>query len=290
MLSFAKEMEGRRVRQIDHAVLQKWENRSLDAGLSMSTISTDLTVLASMFKWLRVSGIYSGRCPAKAYRESARDRGKEFVIKTGDARTRYLSEAEEDLLLQQIRRDIDSGSRPAWDQNYRMLLTAVILAIDTGMREQELMSLQWSWIDMASASIQVPKHVAKHGARKIPLLRRSYELLASLPSERHGHVLWHDHEGKRRHYTNMDRPLDRALSAAGIPRCVWHDLRRTCGCRLLQGSKTTDGRKLRMETVSKWLGHSSIVVTERHYAFLGIQDLHDEIGTMSWLGTERVPG
>ena len=32
-----------------------------------------------------------------------------------------------------------------------------------------------------------------------------------------------------------------------------------------------------MEVVSKWLGHSSIVVTERHYAFLGKADLHKAV-------------
>ena len=29
-----------------------------------------------------------------------------------------------------------------------------------------------------------------------------------------------------------------------------------------------------MEVVSRWLGHSSIAVTERYYAFLRIEDLH----------------
>ncbi|MBX9590326.1 MAG: hypothetical protein K2X43_13545 [Hyphomonadaceae bacterium] len=58
----------------------------------------------------------------------------------------------------------------------------------------------------------------------------------------------------------------------------WHDVRRTCGCRLLQGV-VIDGvmRKLSMERVSKWLGHSSITVTERHYAFLTVDDLHEAV-------------
>lgn len=32
-----------------------------------------------------------------------------------------------------------------------------------------------------------------------------------------------------------------------------------------------------MEEVSNWLGHSSVKVTERHYAFLGIEHLHEAV-------------
>ncbi len=34
-----------------------------------------------------------------------------------------------------------------------------------------------------------------------------------------------------------------------------------------------------MEVVSKWLGHSSVVLTERVYAFLKVENLHEAIGT-----------
>ena len=32
-----------------------------------------------------------------------------------------------------------------------------------------------------------------------------------------------------------------------------------------------------MEEVSRWLGHASIKVTERHYAFLKIEQLHKAV-------------
>ena len=58
-----------------------------------------------------------------------------------------------------------------------------------------------------------------------------------------------------------------------IPDLIWHDLRRTCGCRLLQVWK------LSMEEVSKWLGHSSVTQTEKVYAFLEVKQLHDAVAT-----------
>lgn len=58
-----------------------------------------------------------------------------------------------------------------------------------------------------------------------------------------------------------------------IPDLIWHDLRRTCGCRLLQVWKMS------MEEVSKWLGHSSVTQTEKVYAFLEVKQLHDAVAT-----------
>jgi integrase len=56
--------------------------------------------------------------------------------------------------------------------------------------------------------------------------------------------------------------------ARGLNALRWHDLRRTCGCRLLQD------HGLSMEGVKEWLGHHSVTVTEKAYAFLEIEDLH----------------
>jgi integrase len=65
---------------------------------------------------------------------------------------------------------------------------------------------------------------------------------------------------------------ERQAWAVQIPKLIWHDLRRTCGCRLLQDYQ------LPMEAVSKWLGHSSVKVTEKAYAFLEVKHLHAAVG------------
>jgi integrase len=61
--------------------------------------------------------------------------------------------------------------------------------------------------------------------------------------------------------------------APAMDHLIWHDLRRTCGCRLLQD------HKLSMKAVSEWLGHESIATTEKAYAFLKIEHLHAAVGT-----------
>src|SRR5581483_6543371 len=68
-------------------------------------------------------------------------------------------------------------------------------------------------------------------------------------------------------YATLDKGLRAACRRAGVKDVRWHDLRRTCGCRLLQD------HRMSMEEVSAWLGHSSIAVTEKIYAFLEIDHL-----------------
>jgi integrase len=53
----------------------------------------------------------------------------------------------------------------------------------------------------------------------------------------------------------------RARVKAGMPHVQFRDLRRSCGTLLLQAGA-------RMDVVSQILGHTSIAVTEKHYAFM----------------------
>lgn len=72
----------------------------------------------------------------------------------------------------------------------------------------------------------------------------------------------------------MYEALQKACRRAGITQHVeWHDLRRTCGCRLLQDYG------LDYAKVSRWLGHSDIRVMQRHYAFLEVEHLHKAVAS-----------
>ena len=71
----------------------------------------------------------------------------------------------------------------------------------------------------------------------------------------------------------LARQLAQAIAReAGIAKLKVHDLRRTCGCRLLQD------HRLEMAEVSRWLGHATTDITEAAYAFLEAENLHDAIG------------
>ena len=66
-----------------------------------------------------------------------------------------------------------------------------------------------------------------------------------------------------------------------IPEVTFRDLRHTCGCHLAQGTWT---RPLTLHEIKRWLGHSSIAVTERHYATLTSDNLHNAVAEREFTG------
>jgi integrase len=155
-----------------------------------------------------------------------------------------------------------------------MLLCAIALYVDIGLRAQELLRAEWPWINVEAKEITVPKKITKTGKeRTVPLHDRALMILSQIPKHaKSPFVLWRCETGKR--FKDVNKALQRIARAAGVEDICVHDLRRTCGCRLLQ-----DWR-LPMEKVSRWLGHSSTEVTEQRYAFLKIENLQEAIGRM----------
>ena len=87
-------------------------------------------------------------------------------LKEAPPRTRYLSVDEERKLLE--------AATPA-------VRDAIVLAIDTGLRREELFSLTWRQVDMARSVISTTSRTKSGHVRMVPLPNRSAEILARLP-------------------------------------------------------------------------------------------------------------
>ena len=224
--------------QITSATLSEFETKRRMQGVSPSTIRRDFACLSSMltscvdWEWIDANVV-------TAYLRRRSKRG----LKEGAPRTRYLTEAEETALLEAASPDVRQ---------------AIILAIDTGLRREELFSLRWSQIDLQRGIISTTTKTKSGRARSVPLPERSRAILPVAGVD--GFVLINPETKKR--YVQMNKGLSGAVKRAGIDHLQWHDLRRTAGCRWLQ----RDGKSI-ME-VSILLGHSSVQVTEQRYAFL----------------------
>ena len=235
--------------------------RNRNRHITASTVQRDLHCLLSIFgkaiKWEWIDAN-----PVGPFLKRMKRRG----LRESSARTRYLSHAEEAALL--------ATAAP-------YVADAIRFAIDTGLRKEEQFSREWSHIDLERREVTVHGSTSKNAKdRRVPILPRTRDVLLGLRrSDKLNAVFWHNNRGRQdsprkarrlepRRYLHMDRGLKAAAKRAGVDDVRWHDLRRTCGCRLLQD------HDMSMETVSKWLGHSSIAVTERSYAFLGIDHLH----------------
>lgn len=220
--------------------------------ITPAAIRRDLACLSSMFgcamewEWVEHN-------PVPAFLKARKKRG----LREGAPKTRWLTQDEEAALLSAAR-------HPNADP---CLHDAICLAIDTGMRLDELFGLRRGQINFPRNQIDLTAGTKNSKPREIPLLPRSARILGTVPAHlRSPFVLVNPATGTR--YAGMGRGLSGAAKRAGIRPLIWHDLRRTCGCRLLQD------RRLSMEEVSKWLGHSSVMVTERSYSFLTTEHLH----------------
>jgi integrase len=256
---------GKMLHQITSAEMSEFEAKRRAQGVSTSTIRRDLACLSSLltsaqdWEWIEDN-------PVPVFLRRRAKRG----LKEGEARTRYLTEEEERRLLE--------AASPA-------VRWAIMLAIDTGLRREELFGLVWVQVDLLRGLIDTTRRTKSGRSRKVPIPLRSAQILAHIPRNLESpHVLVNPDTGER--YVQMNKGLKAACRRAGLKDVQWHDLRRTAGCRWLQ----RDGKS--MEEISLLLGHSSVRVTEKSYAFLEAETVAESLAGRTKAGTgtaESIP-
>lgn len=124
----------------------------------------------------------------------------------------------------------------------------VILALDTGMRRGELFGMLWSDLDWTAGSIRV-RSTKTSDFRVVYMTPRVQALLTALAAIKTGpHVL---------RKMDIKKTLYTAGEQIGFPGLHLHVLRHTCATKLLS-------RGLPLDQIQKWLGHRSIVTTQRY--------------------------
>lgn len=143
----------------------------------------------------------------------------------------------------------------------------VLLALSTGMRRNEILSLRFSQIDLANGKIYL--YETKNGeARGVPLagpahaaMRQRLELKTN-----DGDLTFAGKTG----VTPFDirKPWYRALDEAGLREVRFHDLRHTAASLLAKGGAS-------LPEIGAVLGHKSAEMTKRysHFAHAHLQDV-----------------
>jgi integrase len=190
------------------------------------------------------------------------------------------------------------------DQVRRFLLTASgtqlealwVLAVTTGLRQGEILALQWSEVDLEGGSLRVtgtltridvgeptagqPKTQRVTAPPKSARSRRRVEIgslaLVALRDHRHRQAeqrlhagtVWIERNlvfcgatGGHLHPVRLNDELKALLAAAGLPRIRFHDLRHTAATLLL-------GRDVNPKKVSEMLGHSTVAITLDTYSHM----------------------
>ena len=251
---------GKMLHHITSAEMSEFEAKRRAEGVAPATIRRDLACLSSLVT-STVEWEWADNNPVPAFIKQRAKRG----LKESAPRTRYLTEDEERRLI------AAATSRQAERLGKRTCAReAIIIAIDTGLRREELMGLTWKQVDLLRGLIDTGTRTKSGRARKVPIPPRSAQILAHLPRHESGFVLVNPGTGTR--FLQLNKGLKAAARRAKIEDLRWHDLRRTAGCRWLQ----RDGKT--MEEISVLLGHSSVVVTEQRYAFLEAEEVAKSFG------------
>ena len=178
-----------------------------------------------------------------------------------DGRVRFLSDKEREALLTAC-----EASSPA-------LYTIVVLALSTGARQAEILTLRWSQIDLERGAIYLVR--TKNGERRtLPLTGRAKELVEAMEKKRDKAVelLFPSHRDKA-------KPLDihsvfaRAVETAGIENFRFHDLRHTAASYLAMNGAS-------LLEIAEILGHKTLAMVQR-YSHLSPQHTASVVESMN---------
>ncbi len=176
------------------------------------------------------------RNPCELIKKPAESRG----------RVRFLSDDERTKLLAACRRHPD-------------LYLAVVVALTTGARQMEVMSLRWGQIDFARQVITL--HDTKNGERRaLPLVGEAFTLLqtrAKVRTLKDDRVFPPTAKAKKADYLDLRAPWEAALKSAGITDFHWHDLRHTAASYLAMSGVS-------LVEIAKVLGHRTLAMVARY--------------------------
>lgn len=195
----------------------------------MAALSHAFTVAVNEWQWLENS-------PMRKVKKPKEPRG----------RVRFLDDDERERLLKACKQSSND-----W------LYMCVILALSTGMRQGELMSLKWQDVNLKDGFIIL--HETKNGERRrVPLTGHGLDLLRE-----HAKVRRLDTDLLFPSKVNSDKPIDlrkpfeTALKHAEISDFRWHDLRHCTASYLAMNGAS-------LAEIAEVLGHKTLQMVKRY--------------------------
>lgn len=237
---------------LDQITKAKWREfvaaRRAD-GVSGASINRDRACLSKMF----ATAMAADLCAANPVPAFPREREPE-------GRVRYLTREEYQRLIDACSKEM----RPI-----------VILAVNTGMRLGEILTLTWGQIDGERGEIHIPKTKTDE-PRSIPLPAAAAAQLPAQGSKGSSARVFSLAEGPRYPVQAASKRFVVVVGRAKIKDFRFHDLRHTFASWATKGWHEWQARPMRRDRLQLWLGHKSAAMTSR-YAHLDTEDLHTEM-------------
>jgi integrase len=215
--------------------IEKWRNKRLSDGVKPATTNRQINTIKG--------------CLSRAVEWGAidsHDLNKVKTLTVDNSKVRYLSKDEEARLRENLH---------ASDTDF--LEVIVILALNTGMRKGELLSLDWNHVNFDNKILTVDFQNAKSGnTRHLPLNTQAYNALKQWQQETDGigFVFKDKNNAQLKDFPYIWGAL---LDEAQITNFRFHDLRHHFASKLVMAS-------VDLNTVRELLGHSDLKMTLRY--------------------------
>lgn len=223
--------------------INRWVTQRTTDGASGATVNRDLCLASAIFRW----AIDRGICDANPLRTVAR------LSERGRKRETYLTAAEAQKLL------------AAAPDEVRPLL---LCALATGMRRGEILSLNWSHVDLKERVLNVQPENEKTGrGRAVPMTQEMHEVLKQLAKQRVRRIDGQEPvfvmpDGERWDESSLRQEFLRIRAASKLPdekraALRFHDLRHTAASLMVTAG-------VPLYSVGKVLGHTTPQTTARY--------------------------
>ncbi len=189
------------------------------------------------------------------------------------------------------KQDAIKNAKTRWFKDH--LTPAVLLMLDCGLRRQEALRLRWSDIRPTTQEGEYqllvnPSSEKMKRGRYVPLLKETLTTLLAWQEDQQlkgvSSEFLFPHPATGKPLGSVDTAWENLITEASR-RCktlqglTVKNLRSTYGSRLVQNGAP-------IFTVSKLLGHSSVTVTEKHYAALSDEGKREAVNTLSKMPKE----
>jgi integrase len=253
-----------KVMDVTPSLITQYKIKRRKDGVGPASINRELAVLKSAFnlalkqwEWVRENPVT-----------------RISMEKEPQGRVRYLTDEEFEKLLEAC---------PEW------LRPIVLTARHTGLRRENILSLEWHHVDLFRRIITIER--TKNGERLgIPINETLMELFKKLSKVRYigsEYVFYHPAAKKKnskgafdgRRYYEVKTAFQNALREAGIEDFRFHDLRHCFASALVQ-------RGADLYEVQRLLGHKSHEMTQR-YAHLAPENLREAVSRLDEKESEK---
>jgi site-specific recombinase XerD len=228
-------LSGLTIDKITSSVINHTKNDLLQKGYKPATIFLTVRILSKMFNLAVKEWEWCKENPCTRI----------TLGKLNNEIDRWLTYEEEQNLL---------GGMSNWVKEI------CLFALNTGMRQNEILSLKAHDVNLFSRTVKIAKENSKtKEARIIPLNSVALEILKkrlATPSIL-GFVFFSEKTGQKIDQFRFANLFKHYVKKSGIEHCRFHDLRHTFATRLIQNG-------IDIYKVSKLLGHRDISTTQRY--------------------------